>query len=84
MDNDQNINIIIPYNISNINIMSLLFTRGQDMKAFAIHMDHNMGSYAIFFTYFNTELKILFYKIHEVYIVMCLSCGFIFLLFTIK
>lgn len=49
--------------------MRLLFTRGQDMEAFAIHMDH-MGNYDIFFTYFNTELKILFYKIHEVYIMM--------------
>lgn len=54
------------------------------MEAFAVHMDH-MGSYAIFiFTYFNTELKILFYKIHGVYIIMCLSCDLILLLFTIK
>jgi len=43
MDNDQNFNI----NISNNNIMTLLFTRRQDMEASAIHMDH-MESFAIF------------------------------------
>jgi len=53
MDNDQNANIIIPYNISKtltLCVYCLLGDRIWRLLPFISHMDHNIGSYDIFFS----------------------------------